>query len=38
MMHACFAQMSTARRDFMLAHCRRLLDEIDERHRAAQPV
>lgn len=38
MMHACFAQMSPARRDFMLAHYRRLLDEVDERHHAAQPV
>ena len=41
MMHACFAQMSPARRDFMLAHCRRVLDEIDEideRYRAAQPA
>lgn len=32
MMDACFAQMSAQRRQFMLTHCRAMLDRMDEKY------
>ena len=32
MMDSCFAQMSPGRREFMLAHCRGMLDAMEEKY------
>lgn len=37
-MDSCFAQMSPARRIFMLAHCRGMLDRVEAKHGAPQPM
>lgn len=36
MMDACFAQMSPERRQFMLAHCRGLLDDVEAKYGSAE--
>lgn len=38
MMGTCFAQMSQERREFMLGHCRGLLDAMDEKYQVTRPV
>lgn len=38
MMDTCFAQMSQERREFMLGHCRGLLDQMDEKYRVTLPT
>ncbi len=37
MMDACFAQMSPARRAFMLGHCRGMLDRAEAKYVATEP-
>ena len=36
MMDHCFAQMDRERQEFMLAHCRGMLDQMDEKYVKAQ--
>jgi hypothetical protein len=38
MMDTCFRQMSQERREFMLGHCRGLLDQMDERYSVTSPI
>ncbi len=38
MMDACFGQMSQERREFMLTHCRGMLDEMDEKYGVTRPT
>ena len=37
-MDSCFAQMSAERREFMLSHCRAMLDAIEEKYVTPQPA
>ncbi len=37
MMDVCFGQMSQDRRAFMLAHCRGMLDRVDEKYQVSPP-
>jgi hypothetical protein len=36
MMDVCFGQMSPDRREFMLAHCRGALEDVDKKYTTAQ--
>jgi hypothetical protein len=38
MMDRCFAQMSDERSEYMLGHCRELLERMDERYAVTHPV
>lgn len=38
MMDACFAQMDPERRKFMLARCRGMLDQMEEKYAPAEPA
>lgn len=38
MMETCFGQMSQERREFVLGHCRGLLDQMDEQYAVTQPA
>jgi hypothetical protein len=38
MMDVCFGQMSPDRREFMLAHCRGALDDVDKKYATAQAI
>ena len=36
MMDSCFSQMDRERREFMLAHCRGMLDQMEEKYLKVQ--
>lgn len=38
MMDTCFGQMSQERREYMLGHCRGLLDQMDAKYAVTQPA
>jgi hypothetical protein len=38
MMDRCFSQMDAERRQFMLAHCRGMLDEVEAKYVEPQPA
>ena len=38
MMDTCFAQMSDERREYMLGHCRGLLDQMDAKYGVTHPA
>ena len=38
MMDTCFGQMSQERREFMLGHCRGLLDQMDAKYDVTHPA